>query len=238
MRLLLQAVLVSTMFLECTAVERSRESRSDEKDAGPANNRTQGKKMNELQINQPTLTVAFSADEKGVRVTYSVKNTTQTPIYLFNVIWDFDKTGNYVKAPQPAYVSLDGKNVLNVGKIIHPLPRSQKVELRIIPFGTKVEPGKEFSETVELKAPVEEYNPYFAREVDSTTEERKSSSARFFLHFTRQSDALDIKPAPLGKALLLSPPNLGDAIETLSSRPQPLEVVVNKRTDNFEPFGE
>jgi hypothetical protein len=154
------------------------------------------------------------------------------------VIWDFDKTGNYAMAPQPAYVSLDSKNVLNIGKIIHPLPRSQKVEVRIVPFGTEVEPGREFTETFELKTPIEEYNVYFPNEADSTTEERKAGSVRFLLHFTRRSDALVVKPAPFGNALLLSPPNFQDAIETLSSEPRPLEVVVNKRTDPFESFAE
>jgi len=226
------------MLLECTALDRPPAARSNEKGSVAADSLAEGKKMNELQIDQPTLTVDISADEKGVRVTYRVKNTTRAPIYLFNVLWDFDKTGNYANAPQPAYVSLDGKNVLNIGKIIHPLPRSQKVEMRIIPFGTKVEPGKEFTESFELKTPVEEYNPYFVREPDSTTEERRSGSVRFLLHYTRQSDSLSVKPAPIGDALLLSPPNFQDAIETLSSRPQPMEVVVNKRTDKFEPFGE
>lgn len=236
MRLLVQMLLVSMMFLECSGVERPPVTRSDERESRTADSQTQSKKMNELQINQPILTVDLQADEKVIRVTYKIRNTTQTPIYLFNVIWDFDKTGNYTIAPQPAYVSLDGRNVLNIGKIINPLPRSKKVEVRIVPFGTKVDAGKEFTETFELAVPVAEYNPYFPREEDSTTEPKKSDKVRFVIDFTRQSDSLVVDQAPIGNALRLSPPNLNDAVETLTSEPQTLEVLVNKRTDPFEEY--
>jgi hypothetical protein len=238
MKLLLQALLVSTLFLLLTAVERGPVPQDDGKTTGAMDSPGENNKMSEIRIDQPTLAVEISADEKAIQVKYRVKNTTSGPIYLFNVIWDFDRTGNYVMAPQPAYVSLNQKHVLNIGKIVLPLPRSKKVEFRIIPFATKVDAGKEFEETFELSIPVEEYNSYFEREPDSTTEPQKSRAAAFVLHFVRHSDALGVKPAPIGSSLLLSPPNLKGALETLSSPPRAIEVVVNKRTDPFESFGE
>ena len=184
----------------------------------------------------PKLDAEISVQAGALEVKYRIKNPTGGAIFIVNAIWDYDKTGNVVAAPLPAYVTLDPQGLLHVAKQVAPLPRTKKVESRIIPFVTRIEAGGEYTEIFKLPIPVEEYNPYFPKESTSETEDLLSGSAKFTLQFVRESGDLTTHPSGLGPSLAVSHPDLFGVIETLSSNPRAIEVSVKKRTGAFESF--
>lgn len=202
------------------------EVRSDAKKKTSMSETTQKRKMPDLQA-------VIRAEDNKLTVSYTVKNTTDEAIYLFNVLWDMDNTGNYVSAPQPLYAALKDDGTLLLAKKILPLPK-KKIELRVIPFVTKIEAGDEFSEDLTLDLPVEEYNQYYPKTDSTEYEIRKSGSVIFTVQFIRESDELKINEAAFSDAQTVWHPDLFGNVETLESKPKPVEVTVNKRLDEFE----
>lgn len=195
-------------------------------------------KMNKLNQKEemPILQTTINLEQNKLIVSYKVQNKTETPIYLFNVLWDMDNTGKYIPAPQPVYSALRDDETLQLAKQILPLPKGKKVELRIIPYVTKVEANGEFSEKIILDVPVEEYNLYFPKDDNTEYEIRTSESVIFTIQFIRESDKLKVNEAQIKDALSVWHPDLFGNVETLVSKPSPMEVKVNKRLDKFESF--
>ncbi len=190
---------------------------------------------NTAEKDLPVLQTNITLNDKNLQVEYKVKNTTSKPIYIFNVLWD-TSTGEYHSLPEKIYVCLKDDNVLHLSKQIAPLPQRKKVEVREIPFVTKVEAGKEYGEVIKLSMPVEEYNPYFPRENNFTEEVKNVESAFFSIQFIRETSELETEPTPIKDALSVWHPNLLKNVETLSSKPKHIDVQVKKRTDYFERF--
>jgi hypothetical protein len=181
-------------------------------------------------------TVHFAPKTDALGVEYKIKNTRDKPIYIFNVIWAFGPKGQYVPAPMPVYACLRQGNVLHLAKMILPLPKSGAVELRIVPFATKVEAGQVFEEKFELPLPLNEYNPYYPERPDSKYKVMQSQSAIFTLQFVNEVPDMKTPTAPLPNAIHLQHPRLLGLVETVKSNPEPVQVRVNKRLDRFEEF--
>lgn len=192
--------------------------------------------MNESNKNTPSLQANFNLRGNVLEIDYKVQNTTSETIYLFNVLWDFDTAGNYVPAPQDVYAALRADGTIHFAKQILPLPKGKKVEVRIIPFVTKIEAGSEFGEKLELPLPISEYNPYSPKNQDSKEEISQTKAAFLSVQFVRESEGLEVKPAPFGDAFILWHPNLLGSIETLSSKSTAISVAVKKRLDRFDEF--
>lgn len=199
-------------------------------------NAGQGKtKMeNTEEKNAPALEVSINQQGSVLSLEYKVKNTTGKTIYLFNVLYEWDAKGQPVPAPQGVYASLDENSVLHLAKEIPPAPSIKSVEVRRIPYVTKIEAGAEFKEKVDLKIPIEEYNPYFPKQPNSTTQATTAESVYFTMQFIRASDELEVKPTKFENAFSVWHPDLFGNVETLRSKDKPLAVPVNQRTDTFE----
>jgi hypothetical protein len=203
----------------------------------PANTRQGKTKMeNTEEKNIPALEVSLNQQDKVLSLEYKVKNTTGKTIYLFNVLYEWDDKGEPIPAPQGVYASLNEDSLLHLAKEILPVPSIKSVEVRIIPYVTKVEAGAEYREKVDLKIPIEEYNTYFPKQADSKTEPAAAKSVYFTIQFIRQSDELEVEPTNLKNAFSVWHPNLFGNVETLRSNDKPIAVRVNKRTDEFEEF--
>jgi hypothetical protein len=204
-----------------------------------AQERTKGKsKMEEFRNTEKDILLDVKIESQGntLQVVYKIINKTEKPIYLFNVLWDFSPSGTYIPDPNSVYSCLRRNGTFALSKQILPLPKTKRVELRLIPFVTKVEANSEFSEKVNVKIPLEEYNPYFPKTDDSKYEVRTTESVVFTIQFIRGSDKLEIKETPLGNALSVWHPDLFGNVETFNSKPSHMEVKVNKRLDAFEEF--
>src|SRR6185436_15814796 len=116
------------------------------------------------------------------------------------------------------------------------LPSVASVEVRDIPYVTKVEAGKEFSEKVELPVPLEEYNPYFQKNADSKVEPRVAERIFLAVDFIREKKGLEAKETKIPNAFSVSHDKLFENVETLSSNPSPIQIKVNRRLDKFERF--
>jgi len=180
------------------------------------------------------LEVALAIQGELLVLDYKFRNTRQQPVYLFNVLWDSDPKGKPAPAPSPVYVCLLPDGVLHLAKKIPKLPPNRKVELRVIPYATKVEPGREFSESLQLALPLAEYNPYFVPTPETKYEVRRSKFATFTLNLLPHSDGLVVEPAPLPNSLSVRHKDLFGKVETLSVKHPDVVVPVNKRLDAFE----
>jgi len=194
------------------------------------------KMENREEMNVPKL--EFSSDLKGssLHIEYKVKNVTGNDVFLFNVLYEQDSKGQPVTALQPVYASLRTNGVLHLAKCVPPLPQMKSVEMRRIPYVTKLAAGAEFKESFDLKVPVDEYNPYFFKNQDSKEEVRSANHLVFSIQFIRGSEKLKTNPTLIDGALSVWHPDLFGNIETISSREISLSVNVNKRTDAFEEF--
>ncbi len=225
------AALVSIMLLSLTSFSC---------DGRPAEEHmTQGKtKMAEtnVELESVSLEAKISLQDKVLTVDYRIKNRSAKPIYLFNVLWEFSTDGKYVPAPQPFYSLFNDDATLHLAKIIPPLPKGKRVELKIVPFATKVAAGEDFSEKFQIPEPLVEYNPYFVREKDDSEELRTSESVVLTVQFVAEADEMEVKPAPLEGALTVWHANLSEMVRSLSSKPKAIMVKVKRRTDTFERF--
>lgn len=201
-------------------------------------NESDRKKMEEKVDNKkmPMLQTEMSLQQGKLKIKYKVINSTKKDIYLFNKLWEWDQQGKYVPAATPAFSALMEPETLHVGKQIAALPKSKRVEMKQIPFVAKVSAGEDFQEEFEIKVPVDEYNPYFLKAENSEVELIKAKSLMFSTQFIFESTDLEIKDSPLQDSFAVWHPKLAELVETLSSKPVPLEIDVNKRLDNFESF--
>jgi hypothetical protein len=186
----------------------------------------------------PALDMSLSVKGNELHLAYKVRNPRRQPVYLFNVLWDFPAKakGGQLAASSPVYACLRPNRNLHLAKQILPLPRNRKVELRILPFATRLEPDQEFEEVLRWPLPVAEYNPYFPVTPESKFEARPAETVAFTLQWLAHTDDLQVKPAPLPGALQLWHPQLLARVETLQFGPVRMAVKVNKRLDAFEDF--
>jgi hypothetical protein len=186
--------------------------------------------------NMPKLDVKIDTAGNSLTLEYKVKNITSQTIFLFNVLYNWDNSGTPIIDDHQVYSCLLHDGTLHLAKQILPLPKLKKVEIRRIPYTTKLLPGEEFSEKVTLKVPIEEYDPYFPRKPDSVTEDRAAEFVYFTLQFIRETEDLKELETNIPKAFAVSHPNIFGAVETLDSRRIATLVKVEKRKDDFEEF--
>ncbi len=226
--------LLAAAPIDCGSHVKNREIKTTPTIASNTNRETEREMENIDNKNMPKLEFRLEQKDSSLQVEYKVKNTTKETIYLFNVLLDMNAAE--AVSPEPVYSCLRDNGTLVIAKRIVPLPAIASVELRDIPYVTKIESGKEYSETLNVPIPLDEYNPYFPKLPNSETEVLASESAIFQLQFIRQSDKLKVDETKIAGAYKVWHPNLFASAELLESQPRPLAVKVNRRTDSFERF--
>lgn len=183
----------------------------------------------------PAVTLEFNAKSDGQTLTagYRATNRSAQPVYLLNVIWTFTDSG-VAKDPNPVYVSIRPDRSLHLGKVLPPLPKTRTVEMRIVPYATKLEPGASAGEVMKLSLPIEEYNPYFLDEPQ--WQEIRAEGIYFSLQYVRAAENLTEKPAAVDGALHVWHPQLLNMLETVKSAPVRLAVPARRREGEFERF--
>jgi hypothetical protein len=184
----------------------------------------------------PLLAVHPRLETKAFSFDYHLTNTRAQPIYLFNLLWVWEKTGDGVRADRPVYVCLNEPRRLQLAKVILPLPTDRQLEMRMVPFATRVEPGERYTEAFHLPLPVEEYNYYFPPTEHAKCELTGADRVVFSLAFVEHTRDLTVKPAPLPGGLRVHHPQLLSRVETIRSSPVSAQVPVRKRIDRFERF--
>lgn len=226
-------VIVLAAFFECSPrMTRNAPTavKSQANFAGNAENEMENTEAN----GQVKLAASFNAKAASLEVEYRVRNTTGNPIYIFNVILDTDQIETV--SPFKFYSCLRDDGTVVLAKAIPKLPAIASVEVRDIPYATKVDAGKEFSEKVEVPLPLEEYNPYFQKDHNSKVEQRESDRIYLVVQFIRQQEGLEVKETKIANALKVDHNDLFGKVETLKSDKRPIEIKVNRRLDTFERF--
>jgi hypothetical protein len=184
--------------------------------------------------------VSFEVDPKiyadKLEVKYRVRNLRKRPLLLLNVLWEEDPSGKIICSPWPFYISVNEKNMLHLSQQILPLPTQQRVEVRIVPFATRLGPGESLEKTFTLPLPLREYNSYFPFLEESKEQQVTTTALVVTLQFVEQVDEMEIGESPLKGALHPYHPQLLALAETVRSAPIPLTVAVMKRQDEFERF--
>jgi len=201
----------------------------------PNENRQVKAKMENVEMKKsPKLDVSFRIEGAELEVDYKVTNSTDSVIFLFNVLMSPGSLEQ--RAEQPFYTCLRSDGTLVLGKMVPPVPRIKSVELRLIPFATQLGPGATFSEKIRVPIPVEEYNPYFPKLNAEKVEKQRSERAVFVLQYVNQTEGLKVEKTAVENAYRLWDQNLLGMVQTISSNPVPLGADVNARTDTFERF--
>jgi hypothetical protein len=104
-------------------------------------------------------TCTLMVEPPALRLTYIVKNGSAAPIGLFNRIQGVHFDGRVNLSPELIYSDIQGK-ILELSKMVLPIPEGLQVSERVLPHVMKVDPGKEFKEEIALRVPVEAFQPY------------------------------------------------------------------------------
>jgi hypothetical protein len=175
------------------------------------------------------------ADTKKLSVTCSLTNDTGKKIYLFTALWIVQE-GKFVPAPYPAYASIDEKQKLHLGKVVHPLPKEKFVEMRYVPFARPVAANSKWEEKLDFDVPVQEFNPYYINTNESQWDEATITSLQVCVDWIAEVDGLKLHDSPLEGAYRLEHPEIMKRISRATSAPVPLKVAALRRADQFERF--
>ena len=197
-----------------------------------------------LSMNQGTPVtapgVSFEVQSKisgqKLEVRYRLRNQRKRALLVFNVLWDEDPAGNVVPSPSPFYACVRDPASLHLAQKILPLPQSKRLEVRIVPFVTRIEPGAIMESSFALALPVEEYNPYFPVSDETTTKLVTTEVLFVTLQFIEELDGMELTEAPIERALHAYHPEMLAKVEATQSPPLKLQLAVRKRLDEFERF--
>ncbi len=171
----------------------------------------------------------------GLSVGYRVRNSRPKPVLLFNVLWEVGQA-SYEKAPMPAYVCVR-EEVLHIAHRILPNPKKRRVELRIVPYVTRLAPGAEHAAQLEFSLPVQEYNVYYPRIPEKSKQQRVTARGIVVtLQYMNETPEVKLHPTSIPNSYRVEHPNLFAQVETVHSPRIAAEVPVDKRLDLFEAF--
>ena len=182
-----------------------------------------------------SLSVKAAADEKRLSVSCSLMNETGVKVYVFATMWTV-KDGKIVPDPHSAYVSIDDKRVLHLGKIVHPVPKEKFVEQRFVPFATAVAAGQKWEQKLQFDLPIQEFNPYYLASDKTLWDEVSLNALRVCVDWIADVEGLKLHETPIEGAFRLEHPELIKRIARVTSEETAVKTKGLRRTDRFERF--
>lgn len=166
------------------------------------------------------LAVTMDVGKEVLLISYYVKNHNTAPLFLFNILHDFPGDDGIYEIDQGAYVEMaDGEVVISKKQLS--LPPGVLVEKEIVPFVTRISPGRSFKETFKLALPLSHRVYYEDSESESVLSEKRSKNvkARFEIGYfygmpgtdelaetvpTDRGDVLGFDPFPITSQRIIS----------------------------------
>jgi hypothetical protein len=182
-----------------------------------------------------TLSAKATVDGKKLTVACLLTNETAKKIYLFTDLWVV-KDGKIVPDSHPAYVSIDEKRILHLGKIIHPLPKEKFVEQRYVPFARPIAAGGKWEGKLEFELPVQEFNPYYVNDDNAQWDEVTIVAVQVCVDWMEEVEGLKPHPTAIDGAFRLEHGQLLKLIQRTSTGDLPLKAAALRRADSFERF--
>jgi len=195
---------------------------------------------NENVTGEPVRDVKFSSSiEKGegeVKLKYSITNTGTKDIYVLDAYPAVDMETRTASADLKSfYLSFREPSTAVVLRGIPPLP-SMPVTVRIMPLGTKIEPGSAVSREVKIPLPMRERSDwYYTPLPPEEYSDRSVDKLVFRLQFIRSSvEGFEAKPAHYApEYFIVKGKNTVGQAETLTSEFQLEKTQIFVRKDIF-----
>jgi hypothetical protein len=107
------------------------------------------------------LTAAVDSISAGeLVVSYKVENRRPGTVYVFNLLYETDRTGGRTPDAELAYTFADQAE-FRVGKFLVKIPAGMKVESAEIPYLDALAPGKSLTGAVRVPLPARRFHPYY-----------------------------------------------------------------------------
>jgi hypothetical protein len=107
------------------------------------------------------LTAAVDSISAGeLLVSYKVENRRPGTVYVFNLLYETDRSGNRTPNPELAYTFADQAG-FRVGKFLVEIPAEMDVESAEIPYLDPLAPGKSLTGAVRVPLPARRFHPYY-----------------------------------------------------------------------------
>lgn len=146
-----------------------------------------------LRTESPECTLEVTVDypeRTRLRLTYTVKNRSALPVYLFNQLYTELLPGKvFAIDPQVVHVRQAGSQVI-FSKAIVPVPGGLEVEYRYVPCLSKLLPNETFEESFEVALPVSPYSAYTPWLLRHAPEDRALSFEVGYFAATPQAETM------------------------------------------------
>jgi hypothetical protein len=182
-----------------------------------------------------TLNGSFEiVSREKLKVHASITNSGKTDIYVFDQLWDQDRSGKAFPDPEGIY-RFERNSELRLLLGPAPLPRLKTVTFKNVPFATPVKAGTSLELNREVALPVKEYSAYF---LDYSPNQSKTVQVKrlvLIVKFVEAQQRLATSPCPFNPAAVkLETPGVLDSVQTLTWRTEQVDLEVLRRTDAFD----
>ncbi|HEX7315421.1 MAG TPA: hypothetical protein VF297_15975 [Pyrinomonadaceae bacterium] len=113
--------------------------------------------------------------DKSLELTYAVVNHLKVDVYLFTPLSEF-RDQDWEPAPNRVYAHVDEGGVLQLSKMLWPVPEDVDVYMPEVPYLTRVAPGAKFSEVILIRVPVRTDLPYLFDDDEDDDEPKKGGA--------------------------------------------------------------
>ena len=121
--------------------------------------------LTDQEVQQVSLTGKLTVQSDHAQIDYVLTNHSPLPIHVWDLLSRNGDDGPAID-DDLAYVCLQEPASIRVTRALLRLPTEFQVGKRSEPYVRTIEPGKSASGHVRLNLPVQEYNPYYTRNMD------------------------------------------------------------------------
>jgi hypothetical protein len=181
----------------------------------------------------PSLHATFTLGTGGLVVHLELSNVSDTPLLVFDKLWNLDSASKLVPDDQAIYRFVD-EGALRLLLGVAPPPVNKTVAYRNVPYVTRVAAHATLEYDLTIAAPVREHNPYFPAPNDQVFAATVVTAVELFVQYLPETPDIKVIASPvLPGAFSLATPGVWDGAPLLRSGSTPLSVPALRRTDTF-----
>lgn len=173
------------------------------------------------------LSATFKKMENELHVSYKVKNGGYRDVYLINRL--YRTIPELTISPDFIYIHLEKEaRAVHLLKKLADLPKGKQVTSPVSPFVTPVRVGEDFSETVHIPLPIQEYREYLS---EAPGAEAVYDSVDLTLGYYWRAEGTTEEIRKLGKTEVVmprTPPGVRPVFGTLQTKPEKIQLPVRE----------
>jgi hypothetical protein len=162
------------------------------------------KTMTEEEIKGVSIKAEAEKRDGDVLVSYEIKNDTAVPIYVWDRMVGYTGSDQIIDKDK-AYVFFEAPATVRVVRANLQLPFDRDVAKAEIPFARLVDAKSKVTGTIVLKAPIQEYSPYYPPPKDEVPQIEKVKDLRLLIGWSEMREGMQILERTIGgeKALAI-----------------------------------